>query len=103
MENHSSARALEDAGFSREGVLPRFSVHPNISSAPRYCYAYAVTRSPLKEAAAALSVICFIRGVPQRSTLADLLPDRLLGAILFETRLKLGAERLIRGQEGERF
>jgi [ribosomal protein S5]-alanine N-acetyltransferase len=44
VENHSSARALEKAGFSREGVLPQFSMHPNISSAPRDCYAYA--RSP---------------------------------------------------------
>jgi RimJ/RimL family protein N-acetyltransferase len=41
VENRSSARALEKAGFSREGVLPQFSVHPNISSAPRDCYAYA--------------------------------------------------------------
>jgi hypothetical protein len=44
MENHSSARALERAGFSREDVLPQFSVHPNISSDPRDCYAYALTR-----------------------------------------------------------
>jgi [ribosomal protein S5]-alanine N-acetyltransferase len=46
VENRSSARALEKAGFIRTGVLPQFSVHPNISSAPRDCYAYAVTRSP---------------------------------------------------------
>jgi [ribosomal protein S5]-alanine N-acetyltransferase len=46
VENHSSARALEKAGFSREGVLPQFPVHPNISSDPRDCYAYSVTRSP---------------------------------------------------------
>ena len=45
VENHSSARALEKAGFSREGVLPQFSVHPNTSSAPRDCYAYALIRS----------------------------------------------------------
>jgi len=44
VENHSSARALEKTGFSREGVLPQFSVHPNISSAPRDCYAYALSR-----------------------------------------------------------
>ena len=31
VENHSSARALEKAGLSREGILPQFSVHPNIS------------------------------------------------------------------------
>ena len=44
VENHSSARALEKTGFSRAGVLPQFSVHPNISSAPRDCYAYALSR-----------------------------------------------------------
>src|SRR5438094_2933489 len=44
VENHSSARALEKARFSREGVLPQFSVHLNISSDPRDCYAYALTR-----------------------------------------------------------
>jgi [ribosomal protein S5]-alanine N-acetyltransferase len=44
VENHSSARALEKAGFSREGVLPQFSVHPNISPDPRDCYAYARSR-----------------------------------------------------------
>lgn len=44
VENTSSARALEKAGFSRENVLPRFSIHPNISSAPRDCYSYAITR-----------------------------------------------------------
>jgi RimJ/RimL family protein N-acetyltransferase len=45
MENHSSARALEKAGFVRERILHEFSVHPNISSAPRDCFEYAVTRS----------------------------------------------------------
>jgi ribosomal-protein-alanine N-acetyltransferase len=44
VENYSSARALEKAGFSREGVLPQFSVHPSISSDPRDSYAYALTR-----------------------------------------------------------
>src|SRR6476660_4160076 len=38
-----------------------------------------------------------------RLALSDLLPYRLLRPVLFETRLKLGAERLIGGQEGERF
>ncbi len=45
MENHSSARALEKAGFVRERILHEFSVHPNISSAPRDCFEYAITRS----------------------------------------------------------
>ena len=45
MENHASARALEKAGFVRERILHEFSVHPNISSAPRDCFEYAITRS----------------------------------------------------------
>ena len=45
IENHSSARALEKAGFVPERILPEFSVHPNISSAPRDCFEYAITRS----------------------------------------------------------
>lgn len=45
MENHASARALEKAGFGRERILYEFSVHPNISSAPRDCFEYAITRS----------------------------------------------------------
>lgn len=44
IENHASARALEKAGFAREGTLQRFSIHPNISSAPRDCFAYAITK-----------------------------------------------------------
>jgi [ribosomal protein S5]-alanine N-acetyltransferase len=44
LENHSSARALEKAGFVRVGILHQFSVHPNISSAPRDCFEYAITR-----------------------------------------------------------
>ncbi len=38
-----------------------------------------------------------------RLALLDLLPYRLLRPVLFEARLKLRAERLIGGQEGERF
>jgi len=45
IENHSSARALEKAGFVRARILHEFSVHPNISSAPRDCFEYAITRS----------------------------------------------------------
>jgi len=45
-ENQSSERALEKAGFTREGVRHQFSVHPNVSSARRDCYAYAITRGP---------------------------------------------------------
>jgi ribosomal-protein-alanine N-acetyltransferase len=44
MENRASARALEKAGFVPERILHEFSVHPNISSAPRDCFEYAITR-----------------------------------------------------------
>ena len=40
-ENHPSQRALEKAGFLREGRLERFIVHPNISSELRACFMYA--------------------------------------------------------------
>ena len=40
-ENTPSQRALEKSGFSREGRLERYTVHPNISSEPRACFLYA--------------------------------------------------------------
>jgi [ribosomal protein S5]-alanine N-acetyltransferase len=45
VENRASARALEKSGFVRERILHGFLVLPNISSAPRDCYEYAITRS----------------------------------------------------------
>jgi ribosomal-protein-alanine N-acetyltransferase len=44
IENQASIRVLKETGFEREGVLKRYSVHPNISSEPRDCYSYAKTR-----------------------------------------------------------
>ena len=44
VENHPSQRALEKAGFLREGRRERFIVHPNLSSEPRPCYMYALCR-----------------------------------------------------------
>ena len=44
VENRPSQRALEKAGFLREGRLERFTVHPNISPEPRACYMYARCR-----------------------------------------------------------
>jgi len=41
LENHASARVLEKAGLQREGVLRRWSVHPNVSEVPRDCVCYA--------------------------------------------------------------
>ncbi|MEL7184940.1 MAG: GNAT family N-acetyltransferase [Pseudomonadota bacterium] len=41
VDNIGSARVLEKSGFEREGVLRRYMLHPNISSEPRDCLAYA--------------------------------------------------------------
>jgi ribosomal-protein-alanine N-acetyltransferase len=41
VENGPSQRALEKAGFLREGRHERFFVHPNVSPEPRPCYMYA--------------------------------------------------------------
>ena len=43
-ENISSARGMEKAGMTREGLLRRYIVHPNISDEPRDCYMYAVVK-----------------------------------------------------------
>lgn len=44
VENRASARVLEKAGLSREGILRRYIVHPNISAEPRDSLLYAITR-----------------------------------------------------------
>lgn len=44
VENVPSQRALEKAGFVREGRHERFIVHPNLSSEPRPCHMYAKCR-----------------------------------------------------------
>lgn len=44
LENGGSARVLEKSGFEREGRLRRYMVHPNVSSEPRDCLAYARTK-----------------------------------------------------------
>lgn len=41
VENIASARVLEKSGFTREGLLHRAAIHPNVSSEPRDCYLYA--------------------------------------------------------------
>ena len=43
-ENLASARVLEKAGLEREGILRRFSIHPNISPEPRDSYLYAAVK-----------------------------------------------------------
>lgn len=42
--NLASARVLEKVGMTREGILKRWSVHPNVSSEPRDCFVYARVR-----------------------------------------------------------
>ena len=44
VDNIPSARVLEKVGMRREGTLRRYIVHPAVSSEPRDCYLYAITR-----------------------------------------------------------
>ncbi len=44
VDNRASARVLEKAGMHFEGVLRRWSVHPNVSPKPRDCACYAAVR-----------------------------------------------------------
>lgn len=44
LENPASARVMEKAGMTREGVLRRWSVHPNIDAEPRDSYCYSIVK-----------------------------------------------------------
>jgi ribosomal-protein-alanine N-acetyltransferase len=44
VDNGASARVMEKAGFAREGLLRRWSIHPNTGSVPRDCFSYAKVR-----------------------------------------------------------
>jgi RimJ/RimL family protein N-acetyltransferase len=44
VENAASARVLEKAGMTREGVLRRSTMHPNVSHEPRDSYCYAIVK-----------------------------------------------------------
>lgn len=44
MENLASARVMEKAGMTREGLLRRYVLHPNISAEPRDAYLYAIVK-----------------------------------------------------------
>jgi [ribosomal protein S5]-alanine N-acetyltransferase len=44
VENVQSARVMEKAGLSREGVLRRYLIHPGIDREPRDCFSYARVR-----------------------------------------------------------
>jgi RimJ/RimL family protein N-acetyltransferase len=41
VENHASARVMEKAGLTCEGVARRWIMHPNVSDEPRDCFSYA--------------------------------------------------------------
>ena len=43
IENQRSASVLERAGFTREGILSRWIIHPNISTEPRDVISYSRT------------------------------------------------------------
>jgi ribosomal-protein-alanine N-acetyltransferase len=44
VDNIASSRVMEKVGMEREGVLKRWSVHPNISALPRDSFCYAITK-----------------------------------------------------------
>ena len=44
VDNIASARVMEKIGMQREGILKRWSVHPNISDEPRDSFCYAITK-----------------------------------------------------------
>jgi len=43
-DNAASVRVLEKAGMTREGLLRRWAVFPNLGGAPVDCYSYACVR-----------------------------------------------------------
>jgi RimJ/RimL family protein N-acetyltransferase len=44
VDNVASARAMEKAGLTLEGMLRRWAVHPSIGPQPRDCFSYAKVR-----------------------------------------------------------
>ena len=44
IDNKASARVMEKAGMQREGILRRWSIHPNVSNEPRDSYCYAILK-----------------------------------------------------------
>ncbi len=45
IDNRASARVMEKAGMKLEGILRRWSIHPNLSGEPRNSYCYSITKS----------------------------------------------------------
>ena len=44
VENVASARVMEKVGLTKEGILRRWIMHPNVSDLPRDCFSYARVR-----------------------------------------------------------
>jgi [ribosomal protein S5]-alanine N-acetyltransferase len=44
IDNKASARVMEKAGMQREGILRRWSIHPNVSDEPRDSHCYAIIK-----------------------------------------------------------
>lgn len=44
VENIASAKVMEKAGLLREGILKKYSLHPNISTIPRDVYSYSIIK-----------------------------------------------------------
>jgi ribosomal-protein-alanine N-acetyltransferase len=44
VDNIASARVMEKIGMAREGILKRWSLHPNLSAEPRDSFCYAITK-----------------------------------------------------------
>ena len=44
VDNPASARVMEKAGMTFEGILRRYSIHPNVSDEPRDCRVYVKAR-----------------------------------------------------------
>ena len=44
VENRASARVLEKVGMTREGLLRRYTMHPNAGDEPRDSYCYSVVK-----------------------------------------------------------
>jgi ribosomal-protein-alanine N-acetyltransferase len=45
VENTGSAHVLEKAGMQREGILRRFTLHPNINEEPRDVFCYSIVKN----------------------------------------------------------
>jgi RimJ/RimL family protein N-acetyltransferase len=44
VENPASARVMQNAGMKLEGVLPRHTIHPNVSDEPRDMLSYSIQK-----------------------------------------------------------